>query len=62
MYSYEVDPHQLPQSLKDSLAAFYRQGGCAGGSISNAIVVDPSGIPHVVGTLEAGLQPTLCIN
>ena len=57
--SRELDAQQLPQSLKDSVSAF-TGGGCNAPNITNTIVVDPSGVPHIIGALDAGIQPAYC--
>lgn len=57
--SRELDAHQLPQALKVAINTF-ASGHCPAPTITNVIVVDPSGIPHILGSLEAGVQPTLC--
>ena len=57
--SRELNAQQLPQSLKDSLSAFVG-GGCKAPNITNAIVVDPNGVPHIIGALDAGIQPAYC--
>lgn len=57
--SRELDAHLLPQALKAALSTF-AGSHCPAPTITNVILVDPSGIPHVLGVLEAGVQPTLC--
>jgi hypothetical protein len=56
----ELDAHQLPGALKEALAAWAESDGCVPYQISTAIVVDPSGVPHVIGSIEAGVQPAVC--
>ncbi len=56
--SRTIDPHQLPAALRQSLAAF--TAACPSSTITSTIVVDPDGIPHVLGSLESGVQPALC--
>ncbi len=58
--SRELDAHQLPQPLKDSFSAFTRGDGCKQNNITNVIIVDPTGVPHILGTLEAGVMPIHC--
>ncbi len=55
-----LDAHQLPDALKLALEAWVEGDGCKPYQISNAIVVDPSGVPHVIGSMEAGVQPAIC--
>jgi hypothetical protein len=58
--SRTLDPHQLPQPLKESFSAFTRGDGCKANNITNVIVVDPNGVPHILGTFEAGVMPVHC--
>jgi hypothetical protein len=57
--SRTLDAHQLPQPLKDSLAAFTGDG-CNALNVTNTIVVDPNGVPHILGALESGVHIPLC--
>ncbi len=58
--SRDLDAHLLPVALKSSLSAFTGGGGCTSPTITSAIVVDPTGVPHIVGLLETGVHPSLC--
>ena len=57
--SRELDAQQLPHALKESVSAFVG-GGCNAPNITNAIVVEPDGVPHIIGALDAGIQPAYC--
>jgi hypothetical protein len=57
--SHELDAQQLPHALKESVSAFVG-GGCDAPSITNVIVVEPDGVPHIIGSLDAGIQPAYC--
>jgi hypothetical protein len=54
----DLDPHQLPDALKASLQSW--TASCPDPAITEVIVVDPNGTPHILGKLEAGLTPTFC--
>ena len=57
--SRELDAQQLPHALKESVSAFVGVG-CNAPNITNAIVVEPDGVPHIIGALDAGIQPAYC--
>jgi hypothetical protein len=54
----DLDPHQLPDALKSSLATW--TASCPDPAITGVILIDPDGTPHILGKLEAGLTPTFC--
>jgi hypothetical protein len=56
----QLDPHQLPAALKQALSSWSESRDCVPYQIASAIVVDPTGVPHVIGSIEAGVQPTVC--
>lgn len=59
----DLDPHQLPEALKSALDSWVRPqpaAPCSTVVITNAIVVDTTGIPHILGALDAGIHPSLC--
>jgi hypothetical protein len=58
--SRELDAHNLPQPIKDAVSAFSGSGNCNTQKITSTIVVDPSGIPHVLGALESGIHLAVC--
>ena len=55
--SRELAPDHLPSALKASLAAWVNGSTCSV-SIANVLLVEPNGIPHILGALDAGVQPT----
>ena len=56
----ELDPHQLPDALKEALASWAEPRDCVPPQVAIAIVVDPTGTTHVIGGIEAGIQTTIC--
>jgi hypothetical protein len=56
----ELDPHQLPDALKSTLQTW--TASCPEPTISGVIIVDPTGVAHIIGKLEAGLTPAFCHN
>jgi hypothetical protein len=58
--SRELDAHQLPDALKSAVAPFAAGSDCHPITISNAIVVEPSGMPFIIGPVEAGAVPGFC--
>jgi len=58
--SRELDAHHLPDALKSAIGPFTARTLCRPAVISSAIVVEPSGVPFILGTLEAGAVPALC--
>lgn len=58
--SRELEPAHLPEALKQTLASFATHGGCNAPNILNTIVVDPTGVPHILSPLSAGIPPALC--
>jgi hypothetical protein len=58
--SRELDAHHLPDALKSAVAPFAAGTSCHPITISNAIVVEPSGMPFIIGPVEAGAVPGLC--
>lgn len=55
--SRELDPGQLPKSFKSALSVWVNQNNCSA-TVSSVLLVEPNGIPHVLGVLDAGVQPT----
>ncbi|MDQ2926497.1 MAG: hypothetical protein M3R43_13225, partial [Acidobacteriota bacterium] len=55
-----LDAQRLPTAFKRSLAAWAESRDCTPYQISSAIVVDPSGVPHANGSLNVGVQPSVC--
>jgi hypothetical protein len=58
--SRELDAHHLPGALKSSVARFATADSCHPTNLTSAIVVEPSGMPFVIGPVEAGAIPGLC--
>jgi hypothetical protein len=56
--NHDLDPRQLPDALKSSLATW--TASCPDPAITSVILIDPNGTPHILGKLEAGLTPTFC--
>ena len=54
--SRELDAAHLPGALKTSLAAWANTTPCST-TIAHVLVVEPNGIPHILGALEAGVPP-----
>lgn len=55
-----IDAHALPDSIKAQAAGFTHSGKCDATTITNVLVVEPNGVPFILGPLEAGLQPSFC--
>ena len=55
--SRELDSAHIPSSLKASLSSWVNGSTCSV-TIANVLLVEPSGIPHILGALDAGVQPT----
>jgi hypothetical protein len=55
--SRELAPDHIPSALKTSLSAWVNGTHCDS-TISNVLLVEPNGIPHILGALDAGVQPT----
>jgi hypothetical protein len=58
--SREIEAHALPQPIKDTISTFAGSGSCNTQKITSTIVVDPSGVPHVIGALESGIHLADC--
>jgi hypothetical protein len=59
--SRPLDAQQLPAALKDALNDWANgKHNCNAPVIANALLVDPSGVPHIIGTLDTGIHPTPC--
>ena len=58
--SRELDAHHLPAALKSAIEPFAARTLCRPATISNAIVVEPTGVPFILGTAEAGALPGPC--
>ena len=55
--SREIDPAHIPSPLKASLSAWVNGSTCSV-TIADVLLVEPNGIPHILGALDAGVQPT----
>ena len=55
--SRPLDAGQLPSALKTALSTWVNAGHC-NATITNVLLVEPDGIPHILGALDAGVQPT----
>jgi hypothetical protein len=60
--SRELDAHHLPGALKAAIEPFAARTLCRPATISSAIVVEPSGVPFILGMVEAGAVPGICPN
>jgi hypothetical protein len=58
--SRELDAHHLPAALKSAIEPFAARTLCRPATIANAIVVEPTGVPFILGTAEAGALPGPC--
>jgi hypothetical protein len=58
--SRELDAHHLPAALKSAIEPFAAPILCRRATISSAIVVEPTGVPFILGTAEAGALPGPC--
>jgi hypothetical protein len=56
----DLDAHQLPEAFKSAIQTWLRPTACPGYPISNAVVVDTTGMAHIIGKLDAGLTPAFC--
>jgi len=58
--SRALDPQSLPEALKQSLLNWSQPHGCLPYQIVNAIVVDPTGVPHIIAAFQAGVPLNPC--
>ena len=58
--SRPLPEHRLPQLVRDGLASWLAATPCAAGTITSVIAVDPDGIPHILGALEALSTTAIC--
>jgi hypothetical protein len=58
--NHELDPQALPDTLKHSLSDWAGHGDCMNPQAVVAVLVEPDGIPHVMGAIQAGLQNSMC--
>ena len=57
--SQALDPAHLPVSLTTALTHFVA-AACPTPSIANVLLVDPNGVPRILGSLAAGITPAPC--
>jgi hypothetical protein len=55
--SRELAADRIPAALKTSLSTWVNTRHCAA-TVSTVLLVEPNGIPHILGALDAGVQPT----
>ena len=55
-----LDPQNLPEALQTALRDWSQPHGCLPYQIVNAIVVDPTGVPHIIAAFQAGVSPNPC--
>ena len=57
--SQTLDPAHLPVAFTSALSRF-AGSVCPAPAITNVLLVDPNGLPHILGSLAAGITPAPC--
>ena len=58
--SRTLEDQHIPAALREALSHWLSARPCAPGTLSSVILVDPDGVPHILGTLDVVNTTNLC--